>query len=421
MDHFNLRNNQLYCEDVPLAELAAKVGTPAYVYSRATLERHYRVFDQALEGLPHLVCYAVKANSNLAVLNILARLGSGFDIVSGGELERVLRAGGDAQKVVFSGVGKTADEIRAALQAGVMCFNVESSAELEAIATVAGEMGVRAPISLRVNPDVDAKTHPYISTGLKENKFGIPVEQAMQLYSHASEAYPMLDLVGIDCHIGSQLTEVAPFIEALDRVLDIIGRLREIGIHLRHIDIGGGLGIRYQDEEPPLPDEYAEAVRERLVERGMADLTLMLEPGRAIAGNAGVLLTKVEYLKETPDHRFAIVDAAMNDLLRPALYDAWQEVVPVVPRSEAAEHEWDIVGPVCETGDTLARQRSLALEQGDLLAIRSSGAYGFVMSSNYNSRPRAVEVMVDGTDTHVVRRRETFDDLMSLESLLPGD
>jgi diaminopimelate decarboxylase len=282
-------------------------------------------------------------------------------------------------------------------------------------------MGVRAPISLRVNPDVDAKTHPYISTGLKENKFGIPVEQAMQLYHQARDDYPMLDLVGIDCHIGSQLTEVAPFIEALDRVLDIIGRLRETGINLEHIDIGGGLGIRYQDEEPPLPDEYAEAVRERLVERGMDDLTLMLEPGRAIAGNAGVLLTRVEYLKETPDHRFAIVDAAMNDLLRPALYDAWQEVVPVVPRSDNAVYEWDIVGPVCETGDTLARQRSLALQQGDLLAIRSSGAYGFVMSSNYNSRPRAVEVMIDGTDTHVVRRRETFDDLMSLESLLPGD
>ena len=421
MDHFNLRNDQLYCEDVPLAELAAQVGTPAYVYSRATLERHYRVFDQALEGLPHLVCYAVKANSNLAVLNVLARLGSGFDIVSGGELERVLRAGGDAQKVVFSGVGKTAEEIRAALQAGVKCFNVESAAELEAIAAISDQVGIRAPISLRVNPDVDAKTHPYISTGLKENKFGIPVEQAMQLYSQARDDYPMLDLVGIDCHIGSQLTEVDPFIEALDRVLDIIGRLHEIGINLEHIDIGGGLGIRYQDEEPPLPDEYAEAVRERLVERGMQDLTLMLEPGRAIAGNAGVLLTRVEYLKETPDHRFAIVDAAMNDLLRPALYDAWQEVVPVVPRDDVAQYEWDIVGPVCETGDTLARQRSLALQQGDLLAIRSSGAYGFVMSSNYNSRPRAVEVMVDGADTHVVRRRETFDDLMSLESLLPGD
>ena len=421
MDHFDYRDGQLYAEDVALAELAEHVDTPAYVYSRATLERHFRVFDQALEGLPHLVCYAVKANSNLAVLNVLARLGSGFDIVSGGELERVIRAGGDPQKVVFSGVGKTVAEISAALQAGVKCFNVESAAELAAISVVATRLDIRAPVSIRVNPDVDARTHPYISTGLKENKFGIPVDEALQLYDKARSDYPMVDLVGIDCHIGSQLTEVAPFIEALDRVLDVIARLRDRGISLRHIDIGGGLGIRYQDEEPPLPDEYAEAVKERLMERDMTDLTLMLEPGRAIAGNAGILLTRVEYLKETPDHRFAIVDAAMNDLLRPALYDAWQEVVPVTPREDVQELEWDIVGPVCETGDTLARQRSMALEQGDLLAIRSSGAYGFVMSSNYNSRPRAAEIMVDGDATHIVRRRETFDDLMALENLLPGD
>lgn len=421
MDHFDYRDGQLYAEDVALAELAKHVDTPAYVYSRATLERHYRVFDQALEGLPHLVCYAVKANSNLAVLNVLARLGSGFDIVSGGELERVIRAGGDPQKVVFSGVGKTVTEISAALQAGVKCFNVESAAELAAISAVATRLDIRAPVSIRVNPDVDARTHPYISTGLKENKFGIPVDEALQLYDRARSEYPMVDLVGIDCHIGSQLTEVAPFIEALDRVLDVIARLRDRGISLQHIDIGGGLGIRYQDEEPPLPDEYAEAVKDRLMERDMTDLTLMLEPGRAIAGNAGILLTRVEYLKETPDHRFAIVDAAMNDLLRPALYDAWQEVVPVTPREDVQELEWDIVGPVCETGDTLARQRSMALEQGDLLAIRSSGAYGFVMSSNYNSRPRAAEIMVDGDATHIVRRRETFDDLMALENLLPGD
>ena len=421
MDHFDYRNDQLYAEDVALADIAKHVGTPTYVYSRATLERHYRVFDQALEGLPHLVCYAVKANSNLAVLNVLARLGSGFDIVSGGELERVLRAGGDPQRIVFSGVGKTQSEIRAALQAGVKCFNVESAPELEVIAGVAAQMGVRAPVSLRVNPDVDAKTHPYISTGLKENKFGIPVEEAMQLYEMARNDYTSLDLVGIDCHIGSQLTDVAPFIEALDRVLDVVGRLRNEGIFLQHIDIGGGLGIRYQDEEPPLPDEYAEAVKQRLDEREMVDLMLMLEPGRAIAGNAGILLTKVEYLKKTPEHRFAIVDAAMNDLLRPALYDAWQEVVPVSPHKDMPEHVWDIVGPVCETADTLAKQRSLALQQGDLLAIRSSGAYGFVMSSNYNSRCRAAEVIVDEDHYHVVRQRETFDDLMSLEDMLPED
>lgn len=419
MDHFDFRNGTLYCEDVALADIAKQVGTPTYVYSRATFERHYRVFDQALEGLPHLICYAVKANSNIAVLNVLARLGSGFDIVSGGELERVLRAGGDPERIVFSGVGKTVAEIRAALRAAVKCFNVESAQELEAIADVAAKMGVRAPVSLRVNPDVDAKTHPYISTGLKENKFGIPVDEAMQLYDMARNDYPDLDLIGIDCHIGSQLTEVAPFIEALDRVLDVIGRLRDKGIRLQHIDLGGGLGIRYQDEEPPLPDEYAEAVKQRLEEREMMDLMLVLEPGRAIAGNAGILLTQVEYLKKTPDHRFAIVDAAMNDLLRPALYDAWQEVVPVSPHIDAPEHEWDIVGPVCETADTLAKQRSMALQQGDLLAIRSSGAYGFVMSSNYNSRGRAAEVMVDEDCFHVVRRRETFDDLMSLESTLP--
>ncbi|HBE93604.1 MAG TPA: diaminopimelate decarboxylase [Gammaproteobacteria bacterium] len=419
MDHFDFRNGTLYCEDVALADIAKQVGTPTYVYSRATFERHYRVFDQALEGLPHLICYAVKANSNIAVLNVLARLGSGFDIVSGGELERVLRAGGDPERIVFSGVGKTVAEIRAALRAGVKCFNVESAQELEAIADVAAKMGVRAPVSLRVNPDVDAKTHPYISTGLKENKFGIPVDEAMQLYDMARNDYPDLDLIGIDCHIGSQLTEVAPFIEALDRVLDVIGRLRDKGIRLQHIDLGGGLGIRYQDEEPPLPDEYAEAVKQRLEEREMMDLMLVLEPGRAIAGNAGILLTQVEYLKKTPDHRFAIVDAAMNDLLRPALYDAWQEVVPVSPHIDTPEHEWDIVGPVCETADTLAKQRSMALQQGDLLAIRSSGAYGFVMSSNYNSRGRAAEVMVDEDRFHVVRRRETFEDLMALECLLP--
>ena len=331
MDHFSYQHGELYAESVSLAEIARRVGTPAYVYSRATLSRHFQAFEQALQGMPHLVCYAVKANSNLAVLNVLARLGAGFDIVSGGELERVLRAGGEPGKVVFSGVGKTVTEIRTGLLAGIKCFNVESAEELERIAGIAGELDVRAPVSLRVNPDVDPKTHPYISTGLKENKFGIPVDEAMELYKMAHREYPMLDLVGIDCHIGSQLTEISPIIEALDRVLDIVEKLGSAGIKLEHLDIGGGLGIAYQDESPPLPDEYVLAIRQRLETRNLSGLMLILEPGRAIAGNAGVLLTRVEYLKKTPGHRFAVVDAAMNDLMRPALYDAWQEVVPVIP------------------------------------------------------------------------------------------
>lgn len=421
MDHFSYQHGELYAESVSLAELARSVGTPAYVYSRATLSRHFQAFEQALQGIPHLVCYAVKANSNIAVLNVLARLGAGFDIVSGGELERVLRAGGEPGKVVFSGVGKTVNEIRTALLAGIKCFNVESAEELERIAGIAGELGVRAPVSLRVNPDVDPKTHPYISTGLKENKFGIPVDEAMQLYSRAHSEYPMLDLVGIDCHIGSQLTEISPIIEALDRVLDIVEKLGAAGIKLEHLDIGGGLGIAYQDESPPLPDEYVLAIRQRLEGRNLSGLMLILEPGRAIVGNAGVLLTRVEYLKKTPGHRFAVVDAAMNDLMRPALYDAWQEVVPVIPRSKDEAVTWDIVGPVCETGDTLAKQRVLSLQEGDLLAIRSSGAYGFSMSSNYNTRPRPPEVMVDGTEFHLIRRREQMDDLMAMETLLPED
>lgn len=421
MDHFSYQHGELYAESVSLAEIARRVGTPAYVYSRATLSRHYQAFEQALQGIPHLVCYAVKANSNLAVLNVLARLGAGFDIVSGGELERVMRAGGEPGKVVFSGVGKTVNEIRTGLLAGIKCFNVESAEELERIAGIAGELGVRAPVSLRVNPDVDPKTHPYISTGLKENKFGIPVDEAMELYKRAHSEYPMLDLVGIDCHIGSQLTEISPIIEALDRVLDIVEKLGSTGIKLEHLDIGGGLGIAYQDESPPLPDEYVLAIRQRLEGRNLSGLTLILEPGRAIVGNAGVLLTRVEYLKKTPGHRFAVVDAAMNDLMRPALYDAWQEVVPVIPRSKDEAKTWDIVGPVCETGDTLAKQRELSLQEGDLLAIRSSGAYGFSMSSNYNTRPRPPEVMVDGAEFHLVRRREQMDDLMAMETLLPED
>lgn len=421
MDHFTYQRGQLHAESVPLAEIARSVGTPAYVYSRATLSRHYLAFDQALQGIPHLICYAVKANSNLAVLNVLARLGAGFDIVSGGELERVMRAGGDPGKVIFSGVGKTSAEIRASLRAGIRCFNVESADELERIAGIAGQLGVRAPTSLRVNPDVDPKTHPYISTGLKENKFGIPSDEAYELYTMAHYEYPMLNLVGIDCHIGSQLTDMSPIIESLDRVLDVVERLKHAGVNLRHLDIGGGLGISYQNEKPPEPEQYVQALRERLQQRGVTELTLILEPGRAIAGNAGVLLTRVEYLKNTPGHHFAIVDAAMNDLMRPALYDAWQEVVAVAPRNKDAAKIWDIVGPVCETGDTLAKQRKLSLQEGDLLAIRSSGAYGFSMSSNYNSRPRPPEIMVDGEEFHIVRRREEMDDLMAMESLLPGD
>jgi len=419
MDHFSYQHGQLHAESVALADIAANVGTPAYVYSRATLTRHYQAFDNALDGIPHLICYAVKANSNIAVLNVLSKLGAGFDIVSGGELERVLRAGGDPEKVVFSGVGKTTAEIRAGLRAGIKCFNVESAEELERISGIAGQLGLRAPVSLRVNPDVDPKTHPYISTGLKENKFGIPAGEAYELYTRAHSEYPMLDLVGIDCHIGSQLTEISPLVEALDRVLDIVEKLTAARINLKHLDIGGGLGISYQDETPPLPEEYVQALRQQLEQRDISDLTLILEPGRAIAGNAGILLTRVEYLKKTPDHNFAVVDAAMNDLMRPALYDAWQEVVPVQPRSSDNSKIWDVVGPVCETGDTLAKQRELSLQEGDLLAIRSSGAYGFSMSSNYNTRPRPPEVMVDGEETHIIRRRENMDDLMAMETLLP--
>jgi diaminopimelate decarboxylase len=419
MDHFSYQHGQLHAESVALADIAASVGTPAYVYSRATLTRHYQAFENALEGIPHLICYAVKANSNLAVLNVLAKLGAGFDIVSGGELERVMRAGGDPGKVVFSGVGKTSAEIRAGLRAGIKCFNVESAEELERISGIATELELRAPISLRVNPDVDPRTHPYISTGLKENKFGIPVDEAFGLYTLANNEYPMLDLVGVDCHIGSQLTDISPLIEALERVLDLVEKLTAAGIHLEHLDIGGGLGIAYRDETPPLPEEYVQALRQHLEQREMSGLSLILEPGRAIAGNAGILLTRVEYLKKTPGHNFAVVDAAMNDLMRPALYDAWQEVVPVHPRNSDNNKVWDVVGPVCETGDTLAKQRELSLQEDDLLAIRSSGAYGFTMSSNYNTRPRPPEIMVDGEAIHVIRRRENMDDLMAMETLLP--
>jgi diaminopimelate decarboxylase len=415
MDHFNYRDGELFAEDVPVSRIAERFGTPAYIYSRATLERHYRAYDQALGEHPHLVCYAVKANSNLAVLNVLARLGAGFDIVSAGELERVLRAGGDAGKVVFSGVGKQEWEMKRALEVGVRCFNVESDTELDRLNKVAGELGVKAPISLRVNPDVDAGTHPYISTGLKENKFGIDIAEAPEVYARAA-AMPNLDIHGVDCHIGSQLTSVSPFLDALDRVLALIDTLAEQGISIRHLDMGGGLGVTYENEQPPQPAQYAEALIERLGDR---KLELILEPGRSIAANAGILVTQVEFLKCTEHRNFAIIDAAMNDLIRPALYSAWQAIIPVKPHQHGEEKSWDLVGPICETGDFLGKDRKLRLQAGDLLAVRSAGAYGFVMASNYNTRNRPPELMVDGDQVHVVRRRETLEDQLGPESCLP--
>ena len=414
MDAFNYRDGELFAEGVSLTAIAERFGTPTYVYSRAHIEAQYNAYADALSGMPHLVCFAVKANSNLGVLNVLARLGAGFDIVSRGELERVLAAGGSADKIVFSGVGKTRDDMRRALEVGVHCFYVESTDELERLQVVAAEMGVRAPISLRVNPDVDAGTHPYISTGLKENKFGIAIADAEDVYIRAAQL-PNLEVVGVDCHIGSQLTTLDPFIDALDRLLALIDRLGDCGIYLRHIDLGGGLGVRYRDEEPPLAADYIKAVRERIEGR---DLALVFEPGRFIVANAGVLLTQVEYLKHTEHKDFAIVDAAMNDLIRPALYQAWMDVTAVRPRDTEAR-AYDIVGPICETGDFLAKDRPLALAEGDLLAVHSAGAYGFVMSSNYNTRGRAAEVLVDGDQAFEVRRRETVAELFAGESLLP--
>jgi diaminopimelate decarboxylase len=415
MDHFNYRDGRLYAEDVDLAEHVGHWGTPCYVYSRATLERHWRAFDDALAGHPHLVCYAVKANSNLAVLNLMARLGSGFDIVSIGELERVLKAGGDPAKTVFSGVGKTRAEIERTLELNIRCFNVESLPELDLIAQIAAAHGVRAPVSLRVNPDVDAKTHPYISTGQKENKFGISIEEAEEIYPRAAEN-DHLDVVGMDCHIGSQLTTLTPFVDALDRLLVLFDALAEQGLKLKHLDLGGGLGIRYRDEDPPQPAEQAIALVEHLNGR---DVEVLIEPGRAIAGNAGILLTEVLYLKHNEFKNFAIVDAAMNDLMRPSLYGAWQEIIPVVQRRNQRQQRYDVVGPVCETGDFLGKDRDLAIEQGDFLAVRSAGAYGFSMSSNYNSRPRAAEIIVDGDSATVVRERETLSQLYQDESMLP--
>lgn len=414
---FGYRNGELHCEGVALSELEARFGTPLYVYSRAAITAAYRSYADALDGRTSLVCYAMKANSNLAVLDVLARLGAGFDIVSAGELERVLAAGASASKVVFSGVGKSEREIEQALLAEILCFNVESVAELARIDAVAQRLGKRARVSVRVNPDVDARTHPYISTGLKENKFGVSYEQTVDVYREAA-GRPGLQVVGIDCHIGSQITEIAPYLDAAERILDLVEALDREGIALEHIDFGGGLGIQYQSEQPPPSSELVTKLLGRLDARGLGRRRVMFEPGRSIVGNAGVLLTRVEYLKHGEAKHFAIVDAAMNDLLRPTLYDAWMGVVPVRP-GRAAAQTYDIVGPVCESGDWLARDRTLALAPGDLLAVTSAGAYGMAMASNYNTRPRAAEVMVDGARAYCVRQRERIGDLFAGESTLP--
>tara|TARA_Y100000294_G_C8554329_1_gene336586 strand:- start:661 stop:1908 length:1248 start_codon:yes stop_codon:yes gene_type:complete len=414
MDHFNYQGNTLYAEALPVAELASQFGTPCFIYSRATLERHYRVYEEALQVCPSLICFAVKSNSNLAVLNVLARMGAGFDIVSGGELEKVIAAGGDACKIIFSGLGKSEAEIVRALQAGIFCFNVESEAELERIDNTAQRLHLRAPVSIRVNPNVDAGTHPYISTGLKENKFGIASEQAIDVYRRAAEMAG-IKLVGIDCHIGSQLTSTEPFLDAIDKLLALVDELSAEGIRLTHFDLGGGLGVTYGEEEPPHPSDFITMVRDRFVNR---DMTLLFEPGRSIAANAGLFVTRVEYLKPTLHKNFAIVDGAMNDLLRPALYGAWQEIIPV-EKVDGESLIYDVVGPVCESADFLGKDRSLCLRAGDLLAVRSAGAYGFVMSSNYNTRPRAAEIMVDGNEKFLVRERESVSELYRLESMLP--
>jgi diaminopimelate decarboxylase len=414
-EFFTYVDGALHAEGVPLSDVAERFGTPCYVYSRAAFEQRWRAFDDALSELDHLICYSVKANSNLGVLDVLARLGSGFDIVSVGELERVLSAGGRTDRTVFSGVGKTEPEIERALEVGVHCFNVESAAELESINRLAGELGKRAPVSIRVNPDVDAKTHPYIATGLTENKFGVPIAEAMAVYARAAEM-ANIDVLGVDCHIGSQQTSLGPFVDALDRLMALVDELESAGIAVRHLNFGGGLGIRYRDETPPAPVDYTAAICERLAGR---TLKLLVEPGRAIAGNAGVLLTRVVYLKQNGPKRFAVTDAGMNDLIRPALYGAWQDVRLVNANGAGELESYDIVGPVCETADFLAKERSLPLEAGALLAILSAGAYGFAMSSNYNTRPRAAEIMVDGAAAHLVRRRENVRDLFALESRLP--
>lgn len=407
---FEYKNGALFVEDIPCTQLAAEYGTPLYVYSRTSIEAAWSAYDQVFADRKHLVCYAVKANSNLGILSLLARLGSGFDIVSGGELERVIAAGGDPARVIFSGVGKTEEEMARALELGIRCFNVESLPELTRLNEVAGAHGVIAPVSLRVNPDVDAKTHPYISTGMKENKFGIVMDMATEAYRVAADA-PNLEVHGVDCHIGSQLTEIQPFVDALDRLLVLIDDLGRDGITINHLDLGGGIGIRYRDEEPADLGQWAEAVKQRLEGR---DLEIIVEPGRSIVGNAGALLTRIEYLKPTPHKNFAVVDAAMNDLIRPSLYSAWQHILPVVYK-DVPSQTMDIVGPICESTDFLGKDRELAVEQGDLLAVMSSGAYGFTMSSNYNTRPRAAEVIVDGMEARLVRERESIDDLLRHE------
>ena len=415
MDHFPYRDGRLYAEDVPVSDIAAAHGTPCYIYSRAALERAFLEYRDALADCEHLICYAVKANSNLAVLNVLARLGAGFDIVSGGELERVVAAGGDPANTVFSGVGKKPGEMARALELGIHCFNLESAAELEVLNRVAGEMGKVAPVSVRVNPDVDAKTHPYISTGLRENKFGVTADEALKVYERAN-ALGNIRVVGLDCHIGSQLTQVSPFLDALRRLLSLVDTLSARGINIRHLDLGGGLGVRYRDESPPSVRDYIAAIRGEL---GGRQLKLMFEPGRSIAANAGLLVTRVEYLKPTPEHNFALVDAAMNDMIRPALYQAWMDIQPVEQQGGGDLARWDIVGPVCETGDFLGKDRELRLAQGDLLALFGAGAYGFSMSSNYNSRGRAPEIMVDGERVHLIRERETIADIIRSERCLP--
>ena len=416
MDFFQYKNNQLMAENLPVKQLAEQFGTPLYVYSKATLERHWHAFNNAFGEHPHLVCFAVKSNPNIAILNVMAKLGSGFDIVSQGELERVLAAGGDAAKVVFSGVAKSHQEIARALEVNIRCFNVESEAELLRINQIAGEMSKIAPISLRVNPDVDAHTHPYISTGLKENKFGVSVEQAREVYKLAA-TLPNIKIVGMDCHIGSQLTELQPFLDAVDRLIVLMEQLKQDGIHLKHLDLGGGLGVTYTDETPPHPTEYAKALWEKL--SAFSELEIIVEPGRAITANAGILVTKVEYLKSNESRNFAIVDAGMNDMIRPALYQAYMNILEIDRTLAREEKIYDVVGPICETSDFLGKQRKLAIAEGDYLAQRSAGAYGASMSSNYNSRPRTAEVMVDGDKAYLIRRREALNELWQLESLLP--
>ena len=414
MDFFQYKNEQLYVEDLPVKQLAEEFGTPLYIYSRATLERHWHAFDSALGEHPHLICYAVKANSNIGILNVMAKLGSGFDIVSQGELERVLAAGGEASKVVFSGVAKSRAEIMRALEVGIRCFNVESIAELHHINQIAGEMGKIAPISLRVNPDVDAHTHPYISTGLKENKFGVSVDEAREVYKLAA-TLPHVKITGMDCHIGSQLTELQPFLDATDRLIRLIEQLKEDGITLKHLDLGGGLGVTYTDETPPHPGDYAAALLNKL--KDYEDLEIILEPGRAIAANAGILVAKVQYLKSNESRNFAITDTGMNDMIRPALYEAYMNIIEIDRTLGREKAIYDVVGPVCETSDFLGKQRELAIAEGDYIAQRSAGAYGASMSSNYNSRPRTAEVLVDGNKAHLIRRRENLSELWALESI----